>query len=125
MSIPTKVILHRVSKTLELQWTDANFILDAEYLRVFSPSAEVRGHGGQNEVLQVGKRGTAIVKIKPAGHYAVQIEFDDGHTTGLYTWQYLRELGEQRDSNWHNYLERLTGANASRDPDTSVVKFMN
>lgn len=125
MSAPQKVIHHRRSKTLELTWPDASFTLSAEYLRVCSPSAEVRGHGGQNQVLQVGKRDVAISKLSPSGHYAVQISFDDGHDTGLYSWTYLRELAESFDERWAKYLQDLDAANASRDPDTSIVKFIN
>ncbi|RMA80249.1 gamma-butyrobetaine hydroxylase-like domain-containing protein [Umboniibacter marinipuniceus] len=125
MTAPQKVILHRRSKTLELAWPDASFTLSAEYLRVCSPSAEVRGHGGQNEVLQVGKRDVAISKIAPSGHYAVQISFDDGHDTGLYSWHYLRELAENFAERWAAYLQALKAANQSRDADTSIVKFIN
>ncbi len=97
--------------------------LSAELLRVFSPSAEVRGHGAGQEVLQVGQRNVTLVDIKPVGHYAVQLVFSDGHNSGIYSWTYLAELIEQRDALWEDYLRRLEAANASRDPDVQVIQF--
>ena len=92
------------------------FNLDAEYLRVFSPSAETRGHGPGQEVLQVGKENVAITEVEPVGHYAVRLHFDDGHNTGLYSWRLLYELGEQYEQNWARYLERLQKAGYERKP---------
>ena len=97
--------------------------LDAEFLRVFSPSAEVRGHGPGQEVLQAGKSAVTISAIEPVGHYAVQLVFDDGHDSGLYSWSYLRELIEARENLWQNYLERLARAGLSREPDVQVLMF--
>ena len=117
MSIPTEITLHQQSRTLEIAWDDgARHSLTAEYLRVYSPSAEVRGHGEGQEVLQVGKREVGISGIEPAGSYAIQITFDDGHDSGLYTWDYLYGLGRDQEILWHNYLRRLEEAGASRDP---------
>ena len=111
---PNKISLHLKSKQLELAYDDGVYQLDAEYLRVYSPSAEVRGHG--NPVLQTGKRGVALVGVEPSGNYALKLIFDDGHDSGLYSWDYLHELCQQRDSYWQAYLEQLQQAGASRDP---------
>ena len=93
---------------LELTFEDgATFALPAEYLRVHSPSAEVRGHGPGQEVLQIGKEHVGIAAVEPVGQYAVRIVFDDGHDTGLYTWAYLCELGRDREQKWQDYLARL------------------
>ena len=100
---------------LELRYDDgACFELDCEFLRVHSPSAEVKGHGPGQEVLQVGKESVNISSIEPVGHYAVRLCFDDGHSTGLYTWEYLYELGRHRDQHWQAYLERLEAAGHRR-----------
>ena len=87
--------------------TALEYSLPFEYLRVYSPSAEVRGHGAGQETLQLGKHEVAVTAVEPVGHYAVRLRFDDGHDTGLYTWAYLRELGETRDAKWQHYLDRL------------------
>ncbi len=114
--IPTEITLHQQSRVLEIAFDDgARFNLPFEYLRVYSPSAEVRGHGPGQEVLQVGKRNVMLTGIEPAGSYAVQLTFDDGHDSGLYTWEYLYELGKHQDGMWQDYLDRLAAANASRD----------
>lgn len=114
---PTEIKLHRKSRLLEVAFEDgARFSLPCEYLRVFSPSAEVRGHGPGQEVLQVGKRDVEIREIEPVGVYAVKLVFSDGHDTGLYSWEYLHELGEKQESSWKSYLARLEQAGASRDP---------
>ena len=98
----------RSKRLLELTFSDgADYQLSAEFLRVFSPSAEVRGHGLGQEVLQTGKSSVAIAGIEPVGHYAVQITFDDGHDSGLYSWRYLRDLAERQDHYWHQYLQQL------------------
>ena len=91
------------------------FSLPCEYLRVYSPSAEVRGHGPGQEVLQVGKRSVAVKAIEPVGVYAVKFVFSDGHDTGIYSWDYLYDLGVKHDANWKTYLARLEQAGASRD----------
>ena len=114
---PTGIQLHTRSRELELDYPgDENYRLSCEYLRVFSPSAEVRGHGPGQEVLQSGKINVAITAIKPVGNYALQLVFDDGHDTGLYTWAWLYELGRDRESLWQTYLDRLEAAGYSREP---------
>jgi DUF971 family protein len=114
---PTEILLHQKSRILEIAFDDGKrFNLPCEYLRVFSPSAEVRGHGPGQEVLQVGKRAVDIKEIEPVGVYAVKLVFSDGHDTGLYSWEYLYELGEKQESSWKSYLARLEAAGASRDP---------
>lgn len=95
------------------------FALTAEYLRVHSPSAEVRGHGPGQEVLQVGKENVSIRAIEPVGHYAIRLVFDDGHDSGIYTWAYLRELCVKRDANWRAYLDQLTAAGYPSRKDAS------
>ena len=113
---PQDIILHAVSRQLEISFDDgAHFRLPAEYLRVHSPSAEVRGHGVGNEVLQTGKQHVAITGLEPVGHYALKIVFDDGHDSGLYSWAYLYELGVKHDQYWQDYLNRLAAAGASRE----------
>lgn len=106
--VPTEIRLHKKSRILELVYPeDSRYELGCEYLRVHSPSAEVRGHGPGQEVLMVGKESVSITAIEPVGRYAVRLRFSDGHDSGLYTWQYLRELCEGKDKNWQSYLERL------------------
>ena len=114
---PTEIKLHQKSRLLEVAFDDGKrYSLPCEYLRVFSPSAEVRGHGPGQEVLQVGKRNVEIKEIEPVGVYAVKLAFSDGHDTGLYSWEYLYELGEKQESSWKSYLARMEQAGASRDP---------
>jgi len=114
--VPTEICLHAQSRVLEMRFSDgAHFELPCEYLRVYSPSAEVRGHGAGQEVLQTGKRSVAITAIEPVGQYAVKLVFDDGHDSGLYSWRYLYELGSRQADNWRDYLARLETAGASRD----------
>ena len=98
--------------------------LSAELLRVLSPSAEVQGHGPGQEVLQTGKQGVGITDIQPVGHYAVQLSFDDGHSSGLYTWTYLAQMAGNKDALWADYLTKLAQAGESRDPDTNIVKII-
>ena len=105
---PTGIKLRTKSRVLEVAFDDgARFELPFEYLRVYSPSAEVRGHGPGQETLQVGKHEVVIRQVEPVGNYAVKLVFDDGHDSGLYTWDYLRELGLTRAEKWQNYLDRL------------------
>ncbi len=119
--IPTEIKLHRSSRILEVTFADGQvFKLPCELLRVYSPSAEVRGHGPGQEVLQVGKRDVGIDAVEPVGTYAVKLVFSDGHDTGLYTWSYLHELGSKQDELWQAYLERLQRAGASRDAAAPV-----
>jgi DUF971 family protein len=121
--LPTGIELHRQSKILELLYPKGErFELSCEYLRVYSPSAEVRGHGEGQEKLQVGKINVTITAIQPVGNYAVQLVFSDGHDTGLYSWDYLYELCTHREAYWQDYLDRLHAAGASRDPEVQVVR---
>ena len=113
---PTEIKLHSKSRLLEISYSDGrSFSLPFEFLRVHSPSAEVRGHGPGQEVLQTGKRNVNIVSLDPVGSYAVQPTFSDGHATGIFAWDYLYSLGAEQDRLWAAYLERLAAANASRD----------
>jgi DUF971 family protein len=117
---PTDIKLHQKSRVIELAFSDGSrFELSFELLRVYSPSAEVRGHGPGQEVLQVGKREVEISALEPVGNYAVQPTFSDGHSTGIYSWDYLFWLGTNRDSLWQQYLERLGAAGASREASAS------
>lgn len=112
---PTEIRLHRKSRRLEITFDDgAHFDLPCEYLRVYSPSAEVRGHGPGQEVLQTGKEDVNITAIEPVGTYAVRLVFDDGHATGLYSWDLLYDLGTRRETLWKDYLERLKQAGHER-----------
>ena len=114
--VPTTITLHQKSRVLEIAFSDGKtFRLPYEFLRVYSPSAEVRGHGPGQEVLQTGKRSVEIRSLEPVGSYAVQPMFSDGHTTGIYSWDYLYELGENQEKLWRDYLAQLAKAGASRD----------
>lgn len=114
--IPTDVKLHQVSKVLELAFADGRaFRLPYEFLRVHSPSAEVRGHGPGQETLQVGKKDITIDEVEPIGHYAIRPRFSDGHDTGIYSWEYLHDLCVRQDALWQDYLDRLAAAGASRE----------
>ncbi len=118
---PTEIKLHKQSKLLEIAFNDGRrFNLPFEYLRVFSPSAEVRGHGPGQEVLQVGKKYVDITHIEPIGQYAVCLFFDDGHNTGIYSWDYFYDLGVNQERYWQDYLARLKAAGASREPKSLV-----
>jgi DUF971 family protein len=113
--IPTQIRLRRTSRLLEVSFSDgSHFELPFEYLRVHSPSAEVKGHGPGQEVLVLGKQDVGIKAVDPVGQYAVKLVFDDGHDTGLYTWKYLRELGAEREARWLIYLRRLEAAGLKR-----------
>ena len=114
---PTEIKLRQKSRLMELAFSDGSrFELSYELLRVYSPSAEVSGHGPGQEVLQVGKRDVDISSLEPSGSYAVQPTFSDGHSTGIYSWDYLYWLGKNRETLWREYLERLEQAGASREP---------
>lgn len=114
---PTEIRLRKKSRLLVAGFDDGRtFELPFEYLRVYSPSAEVRGHGPGQEVLQTGKEDVDIKALYPVGHYALRIEFDDGHDTGLYSWTYLYELGAEMESRWQDYLDRLKVAGYPRQP---------
>jgi len=115
MTTPTEIKLHQKSRVLELHFDDGyECNLTCEYLRVHSPSAEVQGHGPGQEVLQTGKEEVNITQLEPQGNYAVKIHFDDGHNTGLFTWEYLYELGQSYSERWQYYLERLAEAGITR-----------
>ncbi len=112
---PTEIKLHQKSRVLEITFDDSShFKLPCEYLRVYSPSAEVRGHGPGQEVLQLGKENVNITAIEPVGTYAVALHFDDEHNTGIYSWEYLHDLGVNHENNWKRYLERLEAAGHKR-----------
>lgn len=112
---PTDIRLFKKSRLLEVTFDDEVFTLPCEYLRVSSPSAEVKGHGPGQEVLQVGKEEVNIVAIEPVGQYAVRLIFSDSHNSGLYSWDYLYELGSQRQEKWQQYLARLSSASVKRE----------
>ena len=115
--IPTEIKLHQVSRKLEIAFNDgARFELPYEFLRVYSPSAEVRGHGPGQEVLQLGKKNIGIKSVEPVGSYAVTLTFSDGHDTGIYSWDYLYELGANYVALWDRYVSRMEAAGASREP---------
>jgi DUF971 family protein len=129
---PSNIRLRKQSRVLELDYADEHsdgqagvqtFSLSWEYLRVYSPSAEVRGHNPSQAVLQTGKREVGVTALKPVGHYALQIIFDDGHDSGLYSWEYLYRLGSEQPRLWQAYLDDLAEAGASRDPHTQVLHF--
>ena len=114
---PTEIRLQKKSRQIVIAFDDGNrFALSFEYLRVNSPSAEVKGHGPGQEVLQTGKENVQVTAIEPVGHYAVRLIFDDGHDSGLYSWQYLYELATEHDSKWQAYLDRLKAAGYARQP---------
>jgi DUF971 family protein len=117
MPQPTELHLHQVSRVLDVTFDDGkSFSMPVEYLRVFSPSAEVRGHGPGQEVLQVGKREVNVSAIEPVGSYGVKLVFTDGHDTGIYSWDYLYDLGGKQETNWKSYLARLAQAGKGREP---------
>ncbi|MEH6493480.1 DUF971 domain-containing protein [Halopseudomonas sp.] len=121
--IPTTIKLQKSSRSLRLGYADGReFVLPAEYLRVLSPSAEVRGHG--KPVLQTGKQHVALSAVETAGRYALKLTFDDGHDSGLYTWDYLYQLATEQEARWQAYLDQLHAAGASRDPHTTAVRFI-
>ncbi|HRD88023.1 MAG TPA: DUF971 domain-containing protein [Accumulibacter sp.] len=113
--IPTEIKLHQKSRLLEVRFDGESFQLSYEFLRVFTPSAEARGHGPGQEVLQVGKRDVDIERVESVGNYAIRPIFSDGHDSGLYSWDLLYNLGRNRDALWQAYLDRLQDAGASRD----------
>ena len=113
---PVEIRLHQASRVLEVGYADGkSFRLPCEFLRVYSPSAEVRGHGPGQEVLQTGKKNVEITRIDPVGNYAVQLAFSDGHDTGIYSWDLLYDYGLHQPEMWQQYLERMKEAGASRD----------
>jgi DUF971 family protein len=120
--IPTEIKLHQKSREMELTFADGgNFRLSFEFLRVYSPSAEVRGHGPGQETLQTGKRNVDITAVQQVGNYAIQPVFSDGHDSGIYSWDLLYKLGANKDELWADYLARLEAAGASRDIDSTTL----
>ena len=116
MPAPTEITVHQQSRVLEIAFDDgARFRIPFELMRVYSPSAEVMGHGPGQETLQTGKRDVLITGLEPVGHYAVRPEFSDGHASGLFAWDYLYKLGSQQDALWRDYEARLAAAGKSRD----------
>ena len=113
---PSEIKLHKQSRELEIAFANGSrYRLSYEFLRAHSPSAEVRGHGPGQEVLQTGKQDVNVLGVEPVGSYAIKIEFDDGHDSGLYTWEYLQHLGKHEDALWQEYLHRLEAAGKSRE----------
>ena len=113
---PLEIKIHRKSAVLELRYEHEQYSLSAEYLRVHSPSAEVQGHGPGQSVLQTGKKLVSFKDVIPQGHYAIRIEFSDGHDSGIFSWDYLHDLATNQTRYWQTYLDRLTAANATREP---------
>jgi DUF971 family protein len=123
--VPSRIVLNQSKDCLCLEYAgDIRHQLPAEYLRVHSPSAEVRGHGRGQEILQTGKRDVRITGIAKSGNYAIQINFSDGHNSGIFSWDYLYDLGGNYQKKWADYLESLQRAGKTRDPDTQVVKLV-
>jgi DUF971 family protein len=130
--IPSHIQLHQKSKVLDLIYEEGHrgtqaakhYQLPCEYLRIYSPSAEVRGHGKGQEVLQTGKQDVNITHIEPSGQYGLKLSFDDGHNTGIYTWDYLYDLCLHQEVKWNDYLLRMHQANASRIKDANVVQLI-
>lgn len=122
MKIPESIKLKKESNLLELTYQQLKYQLPAEYLRVYSPSAEVQGHG--KPILQYGKKNVKIVDIKPAGQYALKLVFDDGHDTGLYTWEYLHKLALEQEALWADYLMELKQQQKLRDPSATIVRLI-
>jgi DUF971 family protein len=119
--VPTDINLHKKSRSLEIRFEDgASFNLPCEYLRVYSPSAEVQGHGPGQGVLQTGKENVNIAEIQPVGNYAIVLVFDDGHDTGIYSWETLYQLGSNYEKNWQDYLQRLEAAGVKRKESANL-----
>ena len=125
MTAPIRIVVSKSKSKLTASFDSGEeYEFPAEYLRVFSPSAEVRGHGRGQEALQYGKRDVEITSINQAGNYAIQIIFSDGHDSGIFSWDYLRDLGSNYTNKWIDYLARLHEAGQSRDPDVQIVKLV-
>ena len=123
---PNQISIRKKNRQLELRYSNQDsFLLSFEYLRINSPSAEVRGHNPKQETLQYGKKNVGIAKINRVGNYAIQIVFDDNHDSGIYSWEYLRYLSINKESLWSKYLKRLSEERLSRDPNEQVLNFKN
>ena len=116
MAAAESIHYRKGSKELVVGFSDASFVLSAEFLRVHSPSAEVQGHGPGQAQLQTGKKNVAITEIVPTGNYGIRLVFDDGHDSGIFSFDYLRDLGERREALWQSYLQALKAAGGSREP---------
>lgn len=123
MSTPQKITYHKIAHTLEVVWQDTSVNIPAELLRVYSPSAEVRGHSAEQRKLQVGKKHVGVRAIEAIGNYAVRMTFNDGHDSGIYSWEFLHDLGTRQDHYWQEYLTELKTANASRLPNIPVGQW--
>jgi len=123
MQPPLDITYHKIAHTLEVAWAENCYVLPAELLRVYSPSAEVRGHSANERKLQTGKKNIGISQLESVGNYAIRIVFNDGHDTGIYAWDYLRDLGQNQDKFWQEYLAELKAANASRLPTIPVGQW--
>ncbi len=117
MIVPLNVEFHSKSKMLDIEFPEAKYSMSYEFLRVFPPSAEVRGHSIGEEKLQVGKRDVTIVDAAPMGEYGIRLTFSDGHDSGIYSWEWLEEIGRRKEQLWAGYLNDLAEAGASRDPN--------
>ncbi len=120
---PTNITYRKRSRTLLVEFASQAVELSAELLRVYSPSAEVRGHGPEQRRLQTGKKNVAVTAIEPVGNYGIRLSFDDGHDTGIYAWDYLKDLADHSERYWQEYLAELKAANASRLPAIPVGHF--
>ena len=119
--VPEALTVHQQSRMLEVSFSDGRaFCIPFELMRIYSPSAEVQGHGPGQEILQTGKREVAVVSLEPIGNYAVQPSFSDGHDTGIYSWDYLYFLGDQQDQLWADYVQRLASAGVTRDTPMAI-----
>lgn len=125
MPIPSKIQLQRRSNVLCLDFGDEHFELPAEFLRVHSPSAEVKGHGPGQAILQHGKIAVRLIGVEAQGNYAIRLVFSDGHDSGIYSWDYLYALGKHQDEKWQDYLLALHNAGKTRDPAVTAIKLMN
>ena len=123
--IPSKIVVRDQGRSMFLEYDDLKVSLGAEYLRVESPSAEVKGHAGVGGVLPTGKRQVKISAVKPVGHYAVAVHFNDGHDSGIYTWEYLRHLIRQEKRLWADYEKKLREMGKGREPDVQVLRLMD
>lgn len=124
--VPTKIKLHKEDGSLTLEYADgSHFTLTGEYLRVHSPSAEVRGHGKGQEVLQYGKKDVKISSLEPSGNYALRLTFSDGHDTGIYSWDYFYDLTTNHSQHWENYLATLQRAGKHREANVQVVQLVD
>lgn len=123
MQAPKHITYHKIAHTLELQWDHEQHQIPAELLRVYSPSAEVRGHSPDQRTLQTGKKNVGIRQIEPVGNYAIRITFDDGHDSGIFAWHFLYEIASQQERFWQDYLQELKQAKGSRLPNIPINQW--